>query len=438
MGERGKLSSPDGSGETARVEKLLQKVSALRDLPHVNPGAGMHDHRHFRRCAVVMIEPRERLRLDMSGLLSGENALASEMRTVALAPHLGEEVDVDGDEASALLRIGETPWLPVEKLAASVPREIIVRLAGKGLLIGDGESHAGLRERDDAIRAAHWRPLSAVSHYFSRWQDNGLDEDARFTRHRPVADLVDECGLPPPHLVERLAPEQRDRLPPKMDSGLDALFRRRATCRNFDVNATMSRATFGDLLHRVLGCLAVVEVMPGVTTLKKANPSGGGLHPIEAYLLVQRVDGVASGLYHYHAADHALEPLTTLEPDAAGRLAKIIVAGQIFFAEAPVLVVLVARFGRTFWKYRNHPKAYRAIVLEAGHVSQNLYLAATEADMGAYVTAAINEIDIERALGLDPLHESPLAVLGFGPRAAERTMLEFDPLGAVWDGDARR
>lgn len=398
----------------------------------------MGEHRLYRRCAVVMIEPRERLRLDVASLFSGDNALASEMGRVALAPHLGVEVELDADEAIALLGIGETPWFPIEKLATGVAPDIIRRLVEKGLVIGDGDAHAELRARDEAIRAAHWRPLSAVAHYFSRWKDNGLDEDARFTRNRPVEEFVEEYGLPPPHLVERASRERRDRLSRAADSPLDALFRGRSTCRNFDVDATISRAAFGDLLQRVLGCLAVVEVMPGVTTLKKANPSGGGLHPIEPYLLVRRVEGVDTGLYHYHAADHALEPLTRMNSAAAGRLAKIIVAGQGFFAEAPVLVMLVARFGRTFWKYRNHPKAYRAIVLEAGHISQNLYLAATEAGFGAYVTAAINEVDIEQALGLDPLHESPLAVLGFGPRAAEKTMLEFDPLGTVWDENGAR
>ena len=94
--------------------------------------------------------------------------------------------------------------------------------------------------------------------------------------------------------------------------------------------------------------------------------------------------------------------------------------------------VLVPRFARTYWKYRRHPKAYRVIVLEAGHISQNLYLAAAELGLGAFVTAAINEADIEAAFGLDPLEESPLAVCGFGLRAAQRGEVEFDPLGAVW------
>ena len=49
-----------------------------------------------------------------------------------------------------------------------------------------------------------------------------------------------------------------------------------------------------------------------------------------------------------------------------------------------------------------------------------------------FITAAINEVDIEQAFGLDPLEEGPLAVCGFGIRAAQKKEVEFDPLGAVW------
>lgn len=392
----------------------------------------MSEHRRVRRCAIVMIEPRERLRLDVGGLLSGENALAADIVVVALAPHLGVEIEIAKDERDALLSLGETPWVPIETLADTIPSATLERLLEKGLVIGDGPEHGHLRSRDDAVRAKHWRPLSAVAHYFSRWKDSGENEDARFTRHRPIADLVDECGLPPPHLTERVPSTERRRFSPPRESALDDLFRRRVTCRNFDTAAMLPERDLGDVLQRVLGCLAIVEVMPGVNGLKKSYPSGGGLHPLEPYLLIQRVEGVPTGLYHYHAGEHALEPLSLLSDEEAERHAKIIVAGQGFFADAPVHIVLAARFERTFWKYRNHPKAYRAILLEAGHVSQNLYLATTEAGLGAYVTAAINEIDIERMFGLDALEQSPVVVCGFGPRASRRVMLEFDPLGTVW------
>lgn len=84
----------------------------------------------------------------------------------------------------------------------------------------------------------------------------------------------------------------------------------------------------------------------------------------------------------------------------ARELAVTAVAGQEYFADAPVMVVMTARFARSMWKYRNHPKIYRAILLEAGHISQNLYLTATEMSLGA--------------------------------RALEKTTVEFDPAGKVW------
>jgi putative peptide maturation dehydrogenase len=176
----------------------------------------------------------------------------------------------------------------------------------------------------------------------------------------------------------------------------------------------------------------VDEYAPGVHLLKKSVPSAGGLHPTEAYLLVQRVEGIQPGLYHYHPIDHALETIRTMSKDAAALLARRFVAAQAYFADAHAFAIPAARFRRNFWKYRNHAKAYRALILDVGHLSQTLYLAATELGLGAFITAAVNEIDIEQAFGLDPLEEGPLAVCGFGVRAAERREVEFDPLQAVW------
>lgn len=165
--------------------------------------------------------------------------------------------------------------------------------------------------------------------------------------------------------------------------------------------------------------------------LKKNAPSGGGLHATEAYLLARDVEGLAPGLYHYHPVDHALEPLPALgEPLHA--LSQRMLAGQHWFADAPAQVVLAPRYARSFWKYRNHPKAYRALILDAGHLSQLLYICATQMGLAAFVTSAINEADIEQAFGMDPLLEGPLAVCGFGWRADAMSTTEFDPTGEVW------
>ena len=93
---------------------------------------------------------------------------------------------------------------------------------------------------------------------------------------------------------------------------------------------------------------------------------------------------------------------------------------------------MASRFERNFWKYRNHAKAYRATILDVGHLSQTLYLAATELGLAAFITAAINEGDIEDAFGLDPMQQGVMSVSGFGHRGVERNDIEFDPLNAVW------
>jgi putative peptide maturation dehydrogenase len=308
-------------------------------------------------------------------------------------------------------------------------------LLAAGLLLRerDGGAHA---DADARVRDGHWRPLSAVAHRHLRWrgvdtsrssaQANAGGEDAGSPRAK-----LGRLGPPPDPAFARSPPADRLRLPAPAAAGLDAVLRRRATCRNFDPHRPLALELLASVLQRVHGAQALSQVT-GIPVLKKNAPSAGGLHPVEAYLLVRRVEGLASGLYHYHCVDHALEPLTTLAPDAAEALARRFVAHQAWFVDAPVQVVLAARFKRTFWKYRNHAKAWRAVVLDAGHLSQLQYLVATELGLAAFVTAAVNEGDIEDAFGLDPMVEGVLAVTGFGHRAAAMAELEFDPLHAVW------
>ena len=155
------------------------------------------------------------------------------------------------------------------------------------------------------------------------------------------------------------------------------------------------------------------------------------MHATEAYLLVQRVQGVPPGLYHYRPHEHALRPLPA-PAMPLDDLARRALAGQWWFAQAPVLVIYAPRVARSYWKYRDHPKAYRALLMDVGHLSQTLCLSATDLGLGAFVTAAINEGELERAFGLAPLCDGPVAVGGFGWRAARQEIAEFDPVGKVW------
>jgi putative peptide maturation dehydrogenase len=194
-------------------------------------------------------------------------------------------------------------------------------------------------------------------------------------------------------------------------------------------------ALFAQVLQRTFGSTAQQRVGEDLVFLKKNVPSGGGLHPIEAYLLVQHVEGVAPGIYHYQSDSHQIAPVGTDAVLDRGFVMEA-VGQQHWFADAHVLVVLAPRFNRTFWKYRQHAKSYRVVAMEAGHLSQTLYLAATDAGLGAFITGAINEKHLERALGLDTIAEGVLAVCGFGWRAAQMTTTELDPAGVIWQAAA--
>ena len=383
----------------------------------------------IRRCALLTLEPRERLEFDLLDLVSGGRGLATEREWFAIAPHLTREIVVSDAEAAALGAISCSRWTDAKALEATCAPAEIESLLAKGLLVTQGSE---TDTRDELVRETGWRQISAAMHFASRWHGVDTEEVQKEFAEIHGEDLMKALGPAPPAVRERSAAAERLALPAVAPTPLDALLDGRVTCRNFDDARALTSVELAAVLFRTFGARVVDAHAPGLDLLKKGVPSAGGLHPTEAYLLVQRVDDVATGLYHYHAIDHALEPIRALDAAEATRLARTFVSAQPYFVNAPVFVIPAARFRRNFWKYRNHSKAYRALVLDVGHLSQTLYLAATELGLAAFITAAINEVDIEAAFGLDPLEEGPLAVMGFGARGPVRAAIEFDPLGAVW------
>ncbi|MEO8670369.1 MAG: putative peptide maturation dehydrogenase [Tahibacter sp.] len=387
---------------------------------------------HIRRCALLLIEPRELVAFSMDSLLSGGDGLSSSERLLALAPHRGEPVDVTTAEIAVLAAIPAGRWIPMAGVLECHTTEIVQKLLDAGLLLSDSDDPHGWRARDDQLQGMHWWAPAAISHYYSKWDNVSAVEGSREPGFRSMAELAHTLGAPPSHVIERARADQRMALPRLPRTDFDDLLDRRTTCRNFDQQRALSLDLLAQLMERTFAARGQVQVREDTVVIKRSSPSGGGLHPIDCYVLVQNVADLASGIYHYHPVAHALEPLRLVDGAALRSMACSALAGQDYWAEAHVQVVMVARFPRHFWKYRNHSKAYRVVVLDAGHLSQTLYLAATEAGLGAFVTGAINETGIEALLQLDPLEDGVLAVCGFGLRAAQRISPEFDPNGRVW------
>lgn len=373
----------------------------------------------IRRCAVLYLEPREELDIDWAALFAGRSTLAANTRWLALAPHLDREIAVEAAELAVLGSISSSLWQDRDELVQQHAPERIAHLLELGLLVADDAvltpALAALRERDDTLRSQHWRPLAALAHTYSRWHDVNSETGME----APSFDeLLERHGSPPPAVQQVTGMGAAVTLPAAPAGPLDEALLQRYTGRNYDTEASIALAVAARLLQRTFGAQEERQVGPHANILKKTSPSGGGLHPTEAFVLVQRVEGLAPGLYHYHPLDHTLLPLRPSTRDEAAALALQVLAEQDWLADAAMQVLMVARVERSFWKYRNHQKAYRALALDAGHLSQTFYLLATEAGLPAFITAAINDVDIERVLGLDHLRHAVIAICGCGVAAA--------------------
>ena len=383
----------------------------------------------IQRRSDLFISIEETSEWDLASLLEGHQQSNLRRRLVARSPWFEGTRELTVDELALLAAFpakGEA--LHADALDAQ-QRAVVDGLIERGLLErAEGADVAG---SGPTPSGSLWHPLAALAHRHLRWRSVDVSEVLRSIQHGGGASsLLDRLGEPPPAVRVR-GDASLPLLPAQGSPLLAELATQRVTGRNFDSARLLPQSLFSRVLHSSHAAQGTSEVS-GVRVLKKNTPSAGGLHPVEAFLLVQHVEGLRPGLYHYRADAHALESIKALSPDEAQEYASLFVAKQPWFVDAHVQVILVARFERNYWKYRNHAKAYRAVVLDAGHLSQMQYLAATELGLAAFITAAINEGDIEDAFGLDPMEQGVIAVTGFGWRGERMKVLEFDPQRQVW------
>src|SRR5205814_10261930 len=123
-----------------------------------------------------------------------------------------------------------------------------------------------------------------------------------------------------------------------------------------------------------------------------------------------RVKGLKAGLYHYQPATHQLETIST---KTSPKKAWLYCARQHFVKNAAALFLMTAVFERTMWKYQN-ARAYRVVLLDAGHLCQTFCLVATWLGLAPFCTAALKDTLIEKALRIDGIRESILYVAGIG------------------------
>ncbi|HEX9115069.1 MAG TPA: SagB/ThcOx family dehydrogenase [Anaerolineae bacterium] len=178
------------------------------------------------------------------------------------------------------------------------------------------------------------------------------------------------------------------------------------------VRAYADRALSLDELSWLLWCTQGVERLISRPATVRPVPSAGARHAFETYLLVNRVDGAAAGLYRFAAIEHKLLVLNH-EPDLVARMVKVM-DDQEMVRDCAVTFIWVAVLERMYWRYGE--RGYRYLFLDAGHVCQNLYLAAAPLDCGACAIGDFFDDDLNALLGLDGISQFTVYAATLGKR----------------------
>ncbi len=159
--------------------------------------------------------------------------------------------------------------------------------------------------------------------------------------------------------------------------------------------------TLEELSFLLWATQGVRETAGGGATILRTVPSAGARHPFETYLLVNRVNGLEPGLYRYLSLEHKLCFLYAdpeLE-DKVGRACR----GQTFVGRGAVVFIWTVIPYRAEWRYS--VVAPKMIALDAGHLCQNLYIAATAIGAGTCAIGAYDQQAMDALLGVDGKEE---------------------------------
>lgn len=206
-------------------------------------------------------------------------------------------------------------------------------------------------------------------------------------------------------LYKQYPDAEKTKLPPPAQAGLSLAeaIQRRQSIRSF------SEEPVGlDHVSRILLSAAGITHTHGSFQMRTA-PSGGALYPIDIYVIVDKVDGLENGLYHFQVSDSSLELVKRGEFNGRIHTASH-EQGAVGFS--PLTLILTARFDRSTVKYAD--RGYRYVYMEAGAICQNIYLQAAALDMGTVAVGAFNDDAVNRLLELDGAAEATLLIMPVG------------------------
>ena len=236
-----------------------------------------------------------------------------------------------------------------------------------------------------------------------------------------------ERKLPQPPLVKAAMTDHAIPLPTDFSNlSIDHDFLHVINSRRSQRIYTQEQMTLEELSF-LLWCAQGVRSIRGkaYATLRTV-PSGGARHPFECYLALQHVENLQDGLYHYLPMKHEIEFLGG--PENLKELITRSVCEQEWAAKANAVFYFSCVFYRAEWRYGVW--AHAPILMDSGHVTENLYLAATSIGLGGCAIAAVDPEIATEALGLDGQEETifyamPVGTVRKEDREAEDAIYAF-------------
>ena len=300
-------------------------------------------------------------------------------------------------------------WTTVPRLAARLGApadaalgELLSHLLTHHLI---EEAGAAANPRVQAMaRLDPWNPEAGFFH--TRTRDVAFATTRQAARH--AKSQAEQWPMPP--VVKRYPRGTRaiPLPPPRRDGEFPQVLTARRTWRRFSVRP-IGREDLATLLGLTSGIQAWATAA-GQELALKTSPSGGARHAIETYVAVRDVAGVPAGIYHYAPDRHALERIRG--PVSRERL-KAYLPNSGYFAAASAIVFFTVLFERILWRYP-YSRAYRAALVEAGHLCQTFCLTATWLGLAPYCVMGLADTLIEQDLQIDGISEAVLYTAGVG------------------------
>lgn len=231
-----------------------------------------------------------------------------------------------------------------------------------------------------------------------------------------------ELKLPQPPLFKEPVSDVIIKLPINFDDLEEIDFKTIIGSRKSNRVYTQENVSLLKLSYLLYATQGVKEIRGKSYATIRTVPCGGARHEFDTYMVVQYVEGLKPGLYHYLPQNHSIEFLKDI--DNIQETIDISLVGQSWAKKSSVVFYYSFNAYRAEWRYGMN--AHRVVLIDIGHVGENLYLASTYLKLGTCGLGAYHQSYCDKLFDLDGNNEYIIYTQTLGTINKEDTYKEKD------------